>query len=73
MSHGFEIEKAERFRQLPLLWKRPYLRPLADLTTLLPNAWKTNRWVRFSKEWMLLAVARKPDVVKSAVAQPEER
>jgi SAM-dependent methyltransferase len=58
--HGFEVEEARRFRQLPLLWQWPWLRPLADLAALLPDALKGYRWVRFSKEWMLLVVARKP-------------
>lgn len=71
LSHGYEVVRAERFRQLPLLWKRPYLRPLADLATLLPDAWKTNKWVRFSKEWMLLAVARKPGAGDGPGTNPE--
>lgn len=59
-SHGFGIVEARRFRQLPLLWKRPYLRPLSDAASVLPDALKHFKWVRFSKEWMLLAVAQKP-------------
>ncbi len=56
-SHGFEIKKAVRFRQLPLLWQRPYLSPLSDAAALLPSAFKRSKFVRFSKEWMLLVVA----------------
>lgn len=56
-SHGFEIKEALRFRQLPLLWERPYLRPLSDAAALLPSAFKRSKFVRFSKEWMLLVVA----------------
>jgi SAM-dependent methyltransferase len=56
-SHGFEIKEAVRFRQLPLLWQRPYLRPLSDAAALLPDAFKGSKFVRFSKEWMLLVVA----------------
>lgn len=56
-SHGFEIKEAVRFRQLPLLWERPYLRPLSDAAALLPSAFKRSKFVRFSKEWMLLVVA----------------
>lgn len=59
-SHDFEILEAKRFRQLPLLWKHPYLRPLADVATVLPAAFKRSKWVRFSQEWMLLAVVQKP-------------
>ena len=59
-SHEFELVEAIRFRQLPVLWQRPYLRPLADAAALLPAGLKRSKWVRFSKEWMLLAVVRKP-------------
>ena len=64
-SHGFEVLQAERFRQLPLLWKWPALRHLADLTEHVPSAvvplrFRGSTWIRFSKEWMLLVVADKP-------------
>jgi SAM-dependent methyltransferase len=59
-SHGLTIGEARRFRQLPLLWERPYLRPLADAAALLPTFCKSSKFVRFSKEWMLLVVAEKP-------------
>ena len=57
--HGFQVREALRFRQLPLLWERPYLRPLADAAALLPTPFKKSKFVRFSKEWMLLVVADK--------------
>jgi SAM-dependent methyltransferase len=57
--HGFQVREATRFRQLPLLWQHPYLRPLADAAALLPTAFKKSKFVRFSKEWMLLVVADK--------------
>lgn len=60
LSHDYEVIEVKRFRQLPLLWKRPYLRPLADAAELLPRKLKRYKWVRFSKEWMLLAAAKKP-------------
>ena len=58
--HGFQVREALRFRQLPLLWEHPYLRPLADAAALLPTPFKKSKFVRFSKEWMLLVVADKP-------------
>jgi len=58
-SHGLLVREAVRFRQLPLLWQRPYLNPLADAAALLPNALKSFKFVRFAKEWMLLVVADK--------------
>ncbi len=57
--HGFQVREAARFRQLPLLWARPWLRPLADAAALLPTSFKRSKFVRFSKEWMLLVVADK--------------
>ncbi len=57
--HGFQVREAVRFRQLPLLWAHPYLRPLADAAALLPTPFKKSKFVRFSKEWMLLIVADK--------------
>lgn len=58
-SHGFDVREALRFRQLPLLWEHPYLSPLASAAALLPSPFKKSKFVRFSKEWMLLVVADK--------------
>jgi SAM-dependent methyltransferase len=57
--HGFQVREALRFRQLPVLWQHPYLKPLADAAELLPSPFKKSKFVRFSKEWMLLVVADK--------------
>jgi SAM-dependent methyltransferase len=61
--HGFEDVEVEFFRQLPVLWGAGRsLFPLAEATRLLaPSFLKPrSKWVRFSKEVMLLANARKP-------------
>jgi len=58
-SHGFRLHTAERFRQLPALWQRPYLHHVANVAALLPRGFKKFKFVRFSKEWMLLVVADK--------------
>lgn len=58
-SHGFRVCVSKRFRQLPSLWERPFLNPLADAAALLPDRLKTFKFVRFAKEWMLLVVADK--------------
>ena len=63
LIHGFENIAVERFRQLPILWGQgSWLLPLAELTRLLlPGSWrKHSKWIRFSKEIMLLSSAKKP-------------
>jgi hypothetical protein len=61
--HGFENVCVERFRQLPVLWGvgGAFL-PVAELTRILVPGWlrKYSKWVRFSKEIMLLSSATKP-------------
>lgn len=62
--HGFEEVHVEFFRQLPSTWygmaEAAIL--LAEITRLLapPLLKKRSKWVRFSKEIMLLASSRKP-------------
>lgn len=61
--HGFEEIKVERFRQLPLLWGNGrVLMPFAELTRILVPGFlsKYSKWVRFSKEIMLLSSSVKP-------------
>lgn len=59
--HGFKQVKVEQFRQLPFLWKAPYLDFLCTLVSLLsPDSFKSqSKLVRFSKEIMLLSTAVK--------------
>lgn len=63
LIHGFDNIHVERFRQLPVLWgSMGWLLPLAEATRLLaPTFLKPrSKWVRFSKEIMLLSSATKP-------------
>ena len=63
LIHGFDNVQVERFRQLPILWGAgKFLLPLAEMTRLLvPSYFKAkSKWVRFSKEIMLLSCAIKP-------------
>jgi len=66
LIHGFEDVHVEYFRQLPSTWggRKFFALPLAELTrVLLPSFLKKkSKWVRFSKEIMLLSTSRKPDV-----------
>jgi len=59
--HGFEEIIVEKFRQLPIVWKYPWLISVTELTRLLvPDLFKKKyKWVRFSKEIMLLSFAKK--------------
>jgi len=61
--HGFEDVQVEFFRQLPLLWGVGNVMTLmAELTRIFAPTFlkKHSKWIRFSKEIMLLASARKP-------------
>lgn len=60
--HGFADVRVERFRQLPFLWRRPWLGPLCGLLAWVTPSWARHhsKLIRFSKEVMLLATAVKP-------------
>tara|TARA_B100001109_G_C18860219_1_gene473581 strand:+ start:840 stop:1547 length:708 start_codon:yes stop_codon:yes gene_type:complete len=66
--NGFNNIEVEFFRQLPFLWQRKKFIIFAEMTRLfLPDFLYTiesnsslNKWIRFSKEIMILASARKP-------------
>ena len=62
LMQGLQIYEVSYFRQLPILWKFPWLTVFAELTRFLPlpQSFKKFKWVRFSKEIMLIAVAKKP-------------
>jgi SAM-dependent methyltransferase len=64
LIHGFDMVNVEFFKQLPILWGGFYwlLNPLSVLTRyLIPRVFSKNfKWVRFSKEIMLLSTAVKP-------------
>lgn len=62
LIHGFQDVRVERFRQLPFLWKRPWLNPFCTLLAMVtPSAAREHsKLVRFSKEVMLLASGVKP-------------
>lgn len=65
--HNFRKVKSTLFRQLPILWRHPWLEPICDLVSLLPHSWKWEdkeekhfrTFIRFSKEKMILAVGKK--------------
>ena len=63
LINGFENVSVEFFRQLPIVWRHSRIfSPLSELTRILiPDFMRTrSKWIRFSKEIMLLASATKP-------------
>ena len=59
--HGFENVSVEKFRQLPIIWSFKIFIIFSELTRLIvPTKLKSFKWVRFSKEIMLLSSANKP-------------
>ena len=62
--NGFEKVKVEYFRQLPIIWKYPFLSVFSELIRIFcPEYFKSkNKFIRFSKEIMLICVAKKPKV-----------
>lgn len=62
LIHGFEAIRCERFRQLPVLWQWPWLLPVAELARIATPSFlrRHSKFVRFSKEIMLLSSATKP-------------
>ena len=56
----FKIVEVSKFLQLPFLWRFPFLKFIPPVVSILPDT--TRYWakvIRFSKERMLLLVARK--------------
>lgn len=63
--HGFKNVGCEYFYQLPYIWKYPWLSFIPKIISILPDSlkWKDDsmsngkdrKWIRFSKEKMLLA------------------
>lgn len=64
LIHGFDDVEVFYFRQLPISWGkfRPLVFVLAEITRIFtPNFLKKySKWIRFSKEIMLLSCAKKP-------------
>ena len=66
LIHGYKNVKVERFRQLPIIWKKDggynnFFTLLSKITSFIaPKTLKKNfKWIKFSKEVMLLSSAEK--------------
>ena len=59
---GFKEVHVEKFIQLPIIWKCAWMIPVTKIVSLLaPSFFKKYKFVRFSKEIMLLSHAIKPN------------
>ena len=56
---GFKDCYVEKFYQLPIVWKFPYLKYLCNFVALFVPIRSKIKFLRFSKELMLLSVAKK--------------
>ncbi len=65
LINGFDYVKVEKFRQLPFLWSRPWLKAFCSLVAfIVPRSLRPySKFVRFSQEIMLLSTAIKPNNV----------
>jgi len=54
---GFKTVEVRKFRQLPVLWKYPFLNIFSKIAYYFPKS--NNKFIRFSKEIMLLGCAEK--------------
>lgn len=52
--YGFVNVRSETVMQLPSTWHSPTMRTLADLTQMLPLPRSAGKWVRWSKERMVV-------------------
>ncbi len=62
LINGFQNVKVDEFKQLPILWEGNKFLKLASYLTriLIPNYFKKkSKWIKFSKEIMLLSIANK--------------
>jgi SAM-dependent methyltransferase len=57
---GFEVIKIKRFRQLPITWQSRGMNFLAAITALVSKPRAKNKWMRWSRELMIVGVGRKP-------------
>lgn len=57
---NFEIIEIKTFRQLPITWHSKFFNFLAHLTSFFAPPRSRNKWLRWSRELMIIGVGRKP-------------
>lgn len=60
--YGFDNVRSETMMQLPSTWNSSLMKMLADITQQLPLPRRTGKWVRWSKERLLVGVGFKPQI-----------
>jgi ubiquinone/menaquinone biosynthesis C-methylase UbiE len=61
-TSGFKNIYSENFRQLPVIWKYKFFILFSEITRIMCPSFLTKKfkWVRFSKEVMILSISQKP-------------
>ena len=60
LVHGFTNVKVFKFRQLPIVWKYPYLNFFCETISPFIPVRTNNSFLRWSRELMLVGVGNKP-------------
>lgn len=58
--YGFDRVETQNLVQLPMVWGNDLLRILSNITAVLPLPRSISKWVRWSKERLLLGLCYKP-------------
>lgn len=58
--YGFNNARTENMIQLPQVWTSPILNSLAHMSVYLPLPRRFSKWVRWSKEQVLVGIGHKP-------------
>ena len=59
LKHGYNFLFTEKFYQLPITWKYPIVKLFCKLIALMTPIRSKNKFLRFSKELMILSVGKK--------------
>jgi ubiquinone/menaquinone biosynthesis C-methylase UbiE len=57
--YGLTDVRVQSFIQLPPVWRHPWLKGVCDLVNVAPIPKSAGKWVRWSKERVLLAIGKK--------------
>jgi hypothetical protein len=58
-TSGYSNIQVNRFRQLPSIWNNPFINFLAILTSLVAHHRAKNKWLRWSRELMIIGSGTK--------------